>query len=86
MKNPNGASENDKGSSHLKKNLYRVGFELLLMKRRDHHPIESLAQISNVDSPLRNSVLGYWRDLVYCGVDNRKRGLRKMLDIKEHEE
>ena len=41
VKNPNGASENDKGSSHLKKNWYRVGFELLLMKRQDHHPIEA---------------------------------------------
>ena len=41
VKNPNGASENNKSSSHLKKNWYRVGFELLLMKRQDHRPIKA---------------------------------------------
>lgn len=44
-----------------------------------------LARISNVDSPLR-IVFCDFREDWYVGADNRKRGLEKMLDIKEHEE
>ena len=44
-----------------------------------------LAQILNVDSPLR-IVFCDSREVGNIGVDSRKRGLGKMLDIKEHEE
>ena len=44
------------------------------------------AQISNVDSPRRIECFVIEKRFSVFGVDNRKRGLRKMLDIKEHEE
>ena len=45
-----------------------------------------LTQLSNVDSPLRIELCDEEEIDSVLGVDSRKRGLGKMLDIKEHEE
>ena len=49
-------------------------------------PLDVLARVSNVDSPLRMVLCDNRGFYLLLGVDNRKRGLGKMLDIKDHEE
>lgn len=57
-----------------------------MMKRQEHRPLDGIARILNVDSPLRMLLCDRKETYLVLGVDSRKRGLGKMLDIKEHEE
>ena len=56
-----------------------------MTKRQEHRPFDALARTSNVDHP-QGIMFCDSEEVLIAGADSRKRGLGKMLDIKEHEE